>query len=110
MTDATDPAARPSNPYLVLASAIALPGSGHVVLGLPARGLQFLFFMVILGWVTTKVAPPDTNFIGRHAGGFLIYALSILDAYRIARIRHAIWIHRTAPDGNRAGSGAKAEM
>ncbi|RUU13244.1 hypothetical protein EOD23_05070 [Mesorhizobium sp. USDA-HM6] len=110
MTDATDTTARPSNPYLVMACAIVLPGSGHVVLGLPARGLQFLFFMVILGWVTTKVAPPDANFIGRHAGGFLIYALSILDAYRIARIRHTIWAHRARPDGEGNESGAKADI
>ncbi|MDX8514805.1 hypothetical protein [Mesorhizobium captivum] len=102
--------APPSNPYLVLASAIVLPGSGHVVLGLPARGLQFLFFMVILGWVTTKVAPPDASFVGGHAGGFLIYALSILDAYRIARVRYTIWAHRSRADGDRAGSGTKADM
>ena len=107
MTDAATP---PSNPYLVLASAIVLPGSGHVMLGLPARGLQFLFFMVILGWVTTKVAPPDASFIGRHAGGFLIYALSILDAYRIARVRRAIWTHRTRPHGESAESGANADL
>ncbi|MDX8445803.1 hypothetical protein [Mesorhizobium captivum] len=109
MTDSTSPAP-PSNPYLVLASAIALPGSGHVMLGLPARGLQFLFFMVILGWVTTKVAPPDASFIGRHAGGFLIYALSILDAYRIARIRHSVWAHSTRPDSDGAAGGAKADI
>ncbi|RRI05569.1 hypothetical protein EH240_06735 [Mesorhizobium tamadayense] len=110
MSDTITPADRPSNPYLVLASAVVLPGSGHVMLGLPARGLQFLFFMVILGWVTTKVAPPDASFIGRHAGGFLIYALSILDAYRIARIRHATWAHRTRPDGDGAGNGANADV
>ncbi|OBQ87719.1 hypothetical protein [Mesorhizobium sp. WSM3873] len=109
MSNATEPATRPSNPYFVLASSIALPGSGHVMLGLPARGLQFLFFMVILGWVTTKVAPADASFIGRHAGGFLIYALSILDAYRIARVRHAIWTHGH-PDGDNATSGAKADI
>jgi len=67
-----------------------------VLLGLPMRGLQFLFFMVILAWVTTKFAPPQASFVGRHAGGFLIYALSILDAYRIARFRHASWLQRSA--------------
>ncbi|OHV87291.1 hypothetical protein [Mesorhizobium sp. ORS 3428] len=108
MTDSTSPVPA-SNPYLVLASAIVLPGSGHVMLGVPARGLQFLFFMVILGWVTTKVALPDASFVGRHAGGFLIYALSILDAYRSARIRHAIWAHRTRPHGDGAGSGPDAD-
>lgn len=88
----------PANPYLVLGAAIVLPASGHVILGVPVRGLQFLFFMVILAWVTAKIAPADASFVGRHAGGFLIYALSILDAYRIARIRTATWIH-SARDG-----------
>ncbi len=77
----------PVNPYLVLGAAIVLPASGHVLLGLATRGLQFLFFMVILAWITTKFAPPDASFIGRHAGGFMIYALSVFDAYKIARIR-----------------------
>ena len=81
----------PTNPLLVLGAAIVLPASGHVLLGLAGRGLQFLFFMVILGWVTTKFAPPDASFVGRHAGGVLIYALSVFDAYKIARIRMAKW-------------------
>jgi len=109
VSEPTNPAP-PSNPYLVMGSAVVLPGSGHVMLGVPARGLQFLFFMVILGWVTTKVAPPDASFIGRHAGGFLIYALSILDAYKIARIRHTVWVNRTGPDDGGAGSGTEAEI
>ena len=37
----------PANPYLVLAAAI-FPGCGHVMLGVASRGLQFVFFMVIL--------------------------------------------------------------
>ncbi|MDX8452173.1 hypothetical protein RFM98_05340 [Mesorhizobium sp. VK9D] len=100
----------PANPYLVLGAAIVLPASGHVVLGVPVRGLQFLFFMVILGWITTKLAPADAGFIGRHAGGFLIYALSILDAYRIARIRHAVWVHKARRDGDSAKSNAPSNI
>ena len=79
------------NSYLVLAAAALLPAGGHLWLGLASRGLQFLFFMLILGWVTTKFAPPEASFVGRHAGGFLVYALSILDAYRLARIRQVEW-------------------
>ncbi len=89
--------ARPVNPYLVLALSV-FPGCGHVMLGLAGRGLQFVFFMVILAWVTTKFAAPDASFIGRHAGGILIYALSMLDAYRIARIRFAGWAYRQRAD------------
>jgi hypothetical protein len=88
---------RPANPYLVLAAS-AFPGCGHVMLGLASRGLQFIFFMVILAWVTTKFAPDHASFIGRHAGGVLIYALSILDSYRIARIRFARWAHGSEPE------------
>ena len=95
----------PTNPYLVLGAAIILPASGHVILGVPVRGLQFLFFMVILAWVTAKIAPADASFVGRHAGGFLIYALSILDAYKLARIRTAKWVHSARADGDSAQSG-----
>ena len=109
MSEPTNPAP-PSNPYLVLGSAVVLPGSGHVMLGVPARGLQFLFFMVILGWITTKLAGADASFIGRHAGAFLIYAFSILDAYKIARIRHAIWVHKSRPDGDSAGGNAPSNI
>ncbi|TGQ68472.1 hypothetical protein EN829_016485 [Mesorhizobium sp. M00.F.Ca.ET.186.01.1.1] len=98
-------ASAPTSPYLVLGAATVLPGSGHVVLGVPVRGLQFLFFIVILAWVTAKIAPPDASFVGRHAGGFLIYALSILDAYKIARIRTAKWLHTTRRDSEIAQSG-----
>ena len=93
MTLSTTPPA-PYNPLVILGASIALPGCGHVLLRMPGRGLQFLFFMVVLGWITTKVAPPDASFVGRHAGGFLIYALSVLDAYKIARVRHAQWAYQ----------------
>ncbi|PBB27592.1 MULTISPECIES: hypothetical protein [unclassified Mesorhizobium] len=99
----TQPA--PVSPYLVLGASIVLPASGHVILGVPVRGLQFLFFMVILAWVTAKIAPPDASFIGRHAGGFLIYALSILDAYKLARIRHATWVHNATQGSDNSHGG-----
>ena len=104
----TEPA--PVSPYLVLGSAIVLPASGHVILGVPVRGLQFLFFMVILAWVTAKIAPPDASFVGRHAGGFLIYALSVLDAYKIARIRTAKWVHSARTGGDSPGGDAQVDI
>ena len=106
----SDTSPEPVSPYLVLGAAIVLPASGHVILGVPVRGLQFLFFMVILAWVTARIAPPDASFIGRHAGGFLIYALSILDAYRIARIRHAISVHKAGADGDSESRGVEPNM
>lgn len=78
---------KPTHPRLILAAAL-IPGFGHVLLGVPSRGLVFLFFMVILGWLSFRLMPPQADFFGRHAGGFLIYGLSILDAYRIASYRY----------------------
>lgn len=94
----------PPNPYLVLAAAVALPGCGHLLLGLTGRALTFLFFMIVLGWATAHVAPVDASFVGRHAGGFFVYAMSIFDAYKLARIRFEEWRYRrsSAEDGGQA--------
>jgi hypothetical protein len=77
----------PLHPYWVLLIAILLPGVGQVVNNTPKRGVMFVFFIMSLGWVTMHLSPPDASFVGRYAGGFFIYAISIADAYRWARYR-----------------------
>lgn len=77
---------KPINPYAVLAAAVILPGAGHVLLGKAQRGLMFLFFTIILGWVSMRLAPENASFFMRHAGGILIYGFSVIDAYKTARI------------------------
>jgi hypothetical protein len=109
MTEAQAPLTA-TNPFLVLGAAIILPASGHVLLRVPVRGLQFLFFMLVLGWITTKFAPAGASFVGRHAGGFLIYAMSILDAYRIARIRHVQRQHAAPPASRTAPSLGRQDV
>ena len=89
MTAATLP--KPVNPYLVLAVATLLPGVGHVLLGQQARGLGFAFFTLLFGFLTWHLSTPDISLIGRFAGGLFIWALSIPDAYRIARMRWENW-------------------
>ena len=76
---------KPKNPYVVLAASI-FPGAGHVLIGKPQRGLTFIFFIIVLGWVSLRIMPVDKSFFTRHVGGILIYGFSILDAYKIARI------------------------
>jgi hypothetical protein len=76
----------PPDPRLVLLVAALLPGMGHVMIGRAARGLGFALFTLVLGWLTAKFAAPDASVIGRHAGGFLVWALSLPDAYRAARL------------------------
>lgn len=86
----------PLNPYLVLAIAILLPGGGHVALGQPQRGLMFAFFSLLMAFMTWQTTTPEISFVGRMAGGLFIWALSIPDAYRIARIRYEEWRHARA--------------
>ena len=90
---------KPHNPYLILAASLVLPGAGHVIQGRAERGLVFLFFVIVLGWTTAKIMPDDASFVARHAGGFLIYGLSILDAYKTARVRWEIWKHHQRGGG-----------
>jgi hypothetical protein len=81
---------RSANPKVVLILAILLPGAGHLVQGELRRALGFIFFMLVLGWLTAQLAAPTVTFVGRHAGGFFVYALSITDAYRSAALARAV--------------------
>lgn len=78
---------KPINPYFVLLLAIVLPGAGHVAIGDARRGLVFALFVLLFSIVTYMTTTPEHSFIGRHAGGLFIWAISIPDAYRRARIR-----------------------
>ena len=80
-------------PYLVLVIAILLPGCGQVLNRQPMRGLIFLFFMILLGTITFITAPPAASIAGHLAGGLFVYALSLPDAYRTARLRRTLWIN-----------------
>jgi hypothetical protein len=82
---------KPFSPYLVLTLSLLLPGSGHVLNGTPQRGLIFLFFIILLGWVSVNIMPADASFIGRYIGGVFVYGLSVIDAYKQARIKWAQW-------------------
>jgi hypothetical protein len=73
---------KPKHPLLVFAVSL-IPGAGHVLLGQAQRGLMFIFFMTILGWISLKLMPENASFIGRHIGGVFIWGMSIIDAWRI---------------------------
>jgi hypothetical protein len=84
---------KPINPFVVLASALILPGTGQVLNRQPVRGLIFLFFILLLGGYTLKTAAPDVSIVGKLAGGIFVYAMSLYDAYKQARIRAEVWRH-----------------
>ena len=80
-------ARRPIHPGLVLLAAILLPGFGHTLCGFRYRGLAMQMFMIVLGLITWHLTTPQQNLVGRLAGGLFIYAISIMDAYRLAKLR-----------------------
>ncbi len=75
------------NPHLVLAVAIFLPGMGHFLCGAVRRGLMLQFFMIAGAFITWHLSTPQTSLAGRLAGGLFVYALSLPEAYRLARLR-----------------------
>lgn len=77
----------PLNPYLVLLIAILLPGMGHVVCGAGRRALMMQAFMVGAAFITWHLAQPGVSLVGKLSGGLFVYALSLPEAYRLARIR-----------------------
>jgi hypothetical protein len=83
--------AKPIQPIVILALAIVLPGAGQVFNHEPVRGLMFVFFMLLLGGFTLVTASPDVSIVGKLAGGIFVYAISIFDAYKKARIRYEVW-------------------
>lgn len=83
----------PYNPRLVLLVAILLPGVGHLMNNQATRGFLFAFSIASLGWISYHLTTPEHSFLGRYAGGLFVYAISILDAYRTARLRWEIYWH-----------------
>ena len=98
----TESIPRPAHPYRVLATAIFLPGFGHVVGGFPQRGLILQMFMILMAWITWHATPPERDIVGRLSGGLFIYAVSIMDAYRLAQLRYAAY-RRSAGTAQSAG-------
>jgi hypothetical protein len=83
----------------VLLVAILLPGFGHVLNGQPRRGLIMQLFMIALGFVTWQLAPPSASFIGKISGGLFVYALSLPEAFRVAKIRQLAYERGATPPG-----------
>lgn len=78
---------KPIHPYLVMLIAIVAPGSGHWAAGNIQRGVMFAWFIFILAWITWKITPVELSLFARLSGGLVVYGMSILDAYRIGRLR-----------------------
>ncbi len=93
----------PLHPYVVLALSIFLPGVGQVVNNQPTRGAIMVSFMVMLGVVTYHLTTAEHSFVGRHAGAMFVYSISIIDAYKWARYRWALFWKARLESGQAKG-------
>lgn len=85
----------PLSPWVVLATGALLPGMGQVLNNNATRAIVFVFFMISLAIVSYQFTTPQHSFLGRHAGGVLIYVISLVDAFRIARLRREVFETRS---------------
>ena len=83
----------PFHPRLVLLIAILLPGVGQLMNNQATRAFLFATSIASLGWITYHLTTPEHSFLGRYAGGLFVYAISILDAYKTAKVRWEIYWH-----------------
>ena len=74
-------------PWMATAAAIVVPGSGHVLLGRPMRGLILLFWMIIFAAITYHLAPETVSRVGRLSGGFAVWAIYVVEVARLAPCR-----------------------
>lgn len=81
----------PHHPYTVLAVSLVLTGMGQVLDGQAQRGLMMAFTALALAWVSYNLTTPDISFAGRYAGGLMIHAIALMDAYKFARLRWRKW-------------------
>jgi len=68
-------------------AAMIIPGSGYVILGRPMRALQMLFFMGFFAFITYNLSGADISPVGRFAGGFAVWVLSVIEVQRMAKVK-----------------------
>ena len=59
---------------------------------------MFVFFTVLLGWVTLPFGGAEHSAIGRDAGESFLYRVSVLDTYKLVRIPPQIHPRATHAD------------
>ena len=69
--------------WFPVVATVIVPGSGYVLLSRPMRGLLMLCWMFIFGYITLRLSSNSVSLIGRFSGGIAVWAISVLEIYRI---------------------------
>ena len=54
-------------------------------------------FMIVLAFVTWNLAPASATVIGKLSGGLFVYALSLPEAYLVAKLRWLAFYGKPGP-------------
>ncbi len=74
---------------MAIAAALVVPGSGHVLLGRPMRGLMLCFWMILFAVITWHLTPEHISRVGRLSGGIAVWVISVVEVARLAARRPA---------------------
>jgi hypothetical protein len=75
---------------ITLICAFIIPGSGHVILGKPGRGLLFVAWILFFGFITYQITSKNISLVGRFSGGLAIWVFSILEVVRLLKKRNGV--------------------
>lgn len=69
--------------FIIVISAMIVPGSGYVILGKPMRGFLIICWMFVFGYITFNLTTEQISLVGRFSGAFAVWILSILEIHRL---------------------------
>ena len=64
---------------MIVVSAILIPGSGHVFLKKPVRGLFYLFWIYAMSYIGFKLSAEELPIFVSFSGGLIIWMSSVLE-------------------------------
>ena len=74
--------------WIILLLTALLPGTGHIIMGKPLRGLVFVFWIIIFAYITFQLSASSISPVGRLSGGIAVWILSILEIYKLLKKSH----------------------
>lgn len=73
--------------WMLLLAAVIVPGSGYVIMGKSVRGLLMLMWMFIFAFITYHLTDNSIPLLVRFSGGFVVWILSVIEAWKIGKRR-----------------------
>ena len=65
--------------WFIILSASIVPGSGHVLINRPIRGLIYVFWVLSMGYITFMFTSVEIPFAYRISGGFAVWMASVIE-------------------------------